>query len=55
MKQVNNYSYLNCGRHLKNEINKESLELFFSEFISYGISSKIDGDIINYLKEYLNK
>ena len=49
--KVNNYSYLSCGRHIKDEITYESLKLFYAEFVSYGISSKFDAEISEILSE----
>ena len=53
LKSVNNYGYLNCGRHLKNEINAKSLKLFYDEFITYGISSVSDATTIKSIELYL--
>ena len=48
---VNNYSFLNCGRHLKDGITIESLEKFYKEFVSYGVSSDTDFAVLKLLKE----
>lgn len=54
LKRANYYRYLNCGRHLKNGINKESLEKFYKEFIKQGeTATKRDKELIDLLERYL--
>jgi N-methylhydantoinase B/oxoprolinase/acetone carboxylase alpha subunit len=50
MRSTQNYSYLNCGRHLKDGVTKESLTKFHKEFISYGASNRTDSTILALLK-----
>ena len=55
LKLEHNYSHLSCGRYLKENIDKKNLELFYNEFISYGISSKNDADVIKNIELLLKK
>lgn len=53
------YSYIVCGRHLNNYHNAKNipdatLKAFYLEFISYGISSKDDADLMDAFKKYFN-
>lgn len=53
------YSYIVCGRHLNNyhgakSIPDTTLKAFYLEFISYGISSKDDADLMDAFKKYFN-
>ena len=51
LEKVHNYSYLNCGRHLKDGISYNSLKLFYLEFGSNGNSDAIDFQIMKILKD----
>ena len=51
MVSTQKYSYLNCGRHLKDGITKTSLGLFYREFISYGASNRTDAQILKLLSK----
>ena len=53
LKQTNNYSYYNCGRHLQNGIDKESLKKFYDEFIIVGCQNKLDLDVIRAIENYV--
>ena len=50
LKANHNYSYLACSRHIKNEITNESLKLFYTEFVSYGIQTADDARLIELFK-----
>ena len=53
LKQTNNYSYYNCGRHLQNGIDKESLKKFYDEFIIVGCQNKLDLYVIRAIENYV--
>lgn len=53
LKQTNNYSYYNCGRHLQNGIDKESLKKFYDEFIIVGCQNELDLDVIRAIENYV--
>ena len=55
LKQENHYSHLRCGRFLKENITIEKLELFYNEFVSYGITSNIDSEVIKNIEILLKK
>jgi hypothetical protein len=56
LKSQSYYSYLICGRHLNNKekTTDNDLKNFYKEFVVYGISTKIDSDLLSLLKQYFN-
>ena len=50
-KSRNNYSHIVAGRHLKNEINKESILKFGAEFATYGVSESTDGKVLELIEK----
>lgn len=56
LKSQSYYSYLICGRHLNNKEKSTDNDLknFYKEFVVYGISTKIDSNLLSLLKQYFN-
>lgn len=56
LKSQSYYSYLICGRHLNKKVKTTDNDLknFYKEFVIYGISTKIDSDLLSLLKQYFN-
>jgi len=55
LKEEHYYSHLRCGIYLKENIDKKNLKLFYNEFVSYGISSNNDSEIIKNIELLFKK
>ena len=51
LETVNHYRHLACGSHLLQKITRETVELFYNDFITYGISSETDHKFIDLCKK----
>ncbi len=54
-KTQNNWSYIVAGRHLKGTLTIEKIKSFYVEFVSYGVTSKADGEFIELCKSYFEQ